>query len=61
MATSVEAPLTLLQKPVEVLRFDAIVFAHMPLGLVPEILDPIDVVLPRGEALGVIDSPMMEV
>lgn len=45
MSASIEAPLTLLQKPVEILRFDTVVLAHVPLGLVPEVLDPVDVIL----------------
>jgi len=39
---------------------DAIEFAHMPLGLVPEILDAIDVRLPIREQLGVVDSVVPE-
>lgn len=46
MIASVEAPLALLQKPVKILQFDAVKFAQMPLGLIPEILNPIDMVLP---------------
>ena len=35
---------------------NAVGFAHMPLGLVPEILDAIDVRLPIREQPGVVDS-----
>ena len=49
MVASIEAPLTLLQKPVEVLLFDAVEFTHLPLGLVPEILDAVDVILAPGK------------
>ena len=45
MTASIETPLALFQKPVKVLRFDPVVLAHLTLG----------------EALGVIDSPMMKI
>ena len=51
MFSSIEAPFALLQEPVEIVRFDAVVFAHVPLGLVPEILDPVDVVSLVGKEL----------
>ena len=43
MIAAIEAPFALLQKPVQVVRRDAIVPTQMPLRLVPEVLDPIDV------------------
>jgi len=49
MVPAIEAPLALLQKPIEVVGLDAIVLPHMALGLVPEVLDPIDVVPVIGE------------
>ena len=51
MAASVEAPFTFLQEPVEIVGFDAVVLAHVPLRLVPEGLDPVDVVSIVGEEL----------
>jgi hypothetical protein len=39
---------------------NAVEFAHMPLGLVPEILDAIDVRLPIREEPGVVDSVVLE-
>ena len=51
MAASVEAPFTFLQEPVEIVGFDAFVLAHVPLRLVPEVLDPADVVSIVGEEL----------
>ena len=44
MVTSIEAPFALLQEPVEIVRLDAVVLPHMTLGLVPKVLNPIDVV-----------------
>ena len=41
--------------------WDTVEFAHMALRLVPEILDPIDVVLLVGEQLRVVDPEVMEV
>ena len=45
MIASIEAPFALLQEPVEIVRLDAVILAHMTLGLVPEILNSVDVVL----------------
>jgi len=39
---------------------NTIEFTHMALGLVPEILDAINVVLLVGEQFGVIDSKVLE-
>ncbi len=36
-------------------------FAHVTLRLVPEVLDPVDVIVPVGEQLRVIDPEMLEV
>jgi hypothetical protein len=44
VASSIEAPFTLLQIPVKTLRFDPIKTPQMALGLVPKILDSLDVV-----------------
>ena len=44
VVSSIEAPLALLQKPVKMLRFNTIEPPQMPLGLVPEILNPVDVI-----------------
>lgn len=63
MAASIEAPLTLLQKPVKVVRFDAVELAHMTLRLAPEILDPVDVIAPVAPVdkhLGMVDPPVTE-
>ena len=51
MLSSIEAPFALFQKPVETVRLDAVVFAHVTLGLVPEVLDPGDMILPFGKEL----------
>lgn len=51
MIPSIEALFALFQKPVEIVRFDAVIFRHVPLGLVPEVLDPGDVILPVGKEL----------
>ena len=43
----------------EVLAWNAIVFAQVPFGLVPKVLDAIDVLsAPRDKPLGMIDPPM---
>ena len=45
----IETPLTLFQVEVEVGSGDAVETAHVTLGLIPEVLDAIDVVLLIGE------------
>ena len=61
MVASIEAPFALLEKPIKVLRFDAVESPHVTLGLVPEILNSIDVIFLIGEERRVIDSAVMEV
>lgn len=54
----VEAPFALLEVEVEVLPRDPVVAAQMAFGLVPEILDAVDVVATVGEPLPVINAPV---
>jgi len=54
----VEPPLALLQVEVEVLPRDAVVAAQVPFGLVPEVLDTVDVPLAVAKALLVVDPHM---
>ena len=56
----VETPLALLQVEVEVEGGDAVETTHMTLGLIPEVLDAVDVVLLIGEELGVVDAVVLE-
>ena len=56
MIASVEAPLTLLQKPVKVFRFDAIESPQMTLRLVPEIFNPVGVIRSICKSSLVVDS-----
>ena len=56
----VETPLTLLQIEVEVGGRNTVETAHMTLGLIPEVLDAVDVVLLIGEQLGVVDAVVLE-
>ncbi len=51
MVTSIEAPFTFLQEPAEIFRFNTVVFTHVTLGLAPEVLDTVDVILLVGEQL----------
>lgn len=61
MTAAIEAPFALLQKPVEVIRRDAIEPTQMPLCLVPEVLNPIDV-MPAlwHEDLAVVDASVVK-
>ena len=56
----IETPLALLQVEVEVGSRDAVEAAHMTLGLIPEVLDAVDMVLVIGEQLGVVDAIVLE-
>ena len=58
MIASIEAPFTLLQKPVKISTCYPVKPAHVTLGLVPEVLDPIDVILLIGKQLRVVDTHM---
>ena len=49
MVPSIEAPLTLLQEPVEILLPDSVEAAQVTLRLIPETLNPVDVVLMVGK------------
>ena len=57
----VEPPFALFEEEVEVCFGDAVVAAQVPLGLVPEVLNAIDVVVPVFDKMvGVIDPVMVE-
>jgi hypothetical protein len=56
----VEASFALFQEQVEVIFRDAVVAPDMPLRLVSEVLDAIDVVVWASEEFGVIDPVMMK-
>ena len=61
VVASIEAPFTFLQEPIKTLLLDAVKFPHMPLGLVPEILDPVDVVLLVSKQFRVVDTLVMKI
>jgi len=44
VVASIKAPFAFLQEPIKILLFDAVKFPYVPFGLVPKILDPVDVV-----------------
>ena len=52
---SIAAPPRLLQIKLEMLLQDTVEFSNVALGLVPEILDPVDVVSGVCEELGMVD------
>ena len=56
----IEAPFALFDKEREIVMGDAIVAAQMMLGLVPEILDPVDVIVLVSEQDGVVDAEVLE-
>jgi hypothetical protein len=59
MVASIEVPLTLLGKPMKIVRLDAIESSQMSFGLVPKVFDPVGVSFPVGEELGMIDAQCM--
>ena len=61
MIASIEAPLTFLQIPVKIFLFDAVKFAQVAFGLVPEILDAVDMIISVRKQFRVIDPVMLEV
>ena len=56
----VKTPLAFLQKEMKMLGRNAVEFSHVAFGLVPKILNPIDVILTIGEQLGVVDPEVLE-
>jgi hypothetical protein len=58
MISSIEAPFTLLQQPVTMSTCYPVKSAHVALGLVPEVLNPIDMILLIGKQLRVVDTHM---
>ena len=44
VVASIEAPFTLLQEPVEVIRPDFVASAQAPPGMVPKVFYPIDII-----------------
>ena len=51
MVASIKAPFTLLQEPSEIFGFNTVVFTRVTLGLAPEFLDTVDVILLVGDQL----------
>ena len=60
VVAAVEPPFALLQEQIEALLGDAVEAAQMPLRLVPEILDPIDVSPLVPKPLRMVDPHMVE-
>jgi hypothetical protein len=56
----IETPLTLFQEEVKVSCWNTIEATHVPLGLVPEVLDTVDVVCLIREELRVVDAEVLE-
>ena len=60
MVTSVKTPLTFFEKPVKILFLDAVKFPQVSFGLIPKILNAIDVILLVCKKLGMINPQVME-
>jgi len=60
MVASIKTPFALLEKPMKIVRFDAIESSQMSLGLVLKVFDPVDAISPLGEELGMIDAHVMK-
>jgi len=61
MITTIEPPLTLLKEQKEAVPGDAVEPSGMALGLVPEILNPVDMVLPVNEPLRMVNPDVVKV
>ena len=61
MVASIATPFTLLDKSMEIVRLDAIESSQMPFGLVPKVFDPVDVISPACEEIGMVDAHVMEI
>ena len=57
----VKSPLAFLQIQREMLLGDAVEPAQMTLGLIPEILDAVDVIVPVSKQLTMVDPIVMEI
>ena len=60
MVTTVEAPFTFLEEKAEAFLWDPVEPPKMALGLVPKILDPVDMVLLVNEAIRMVDANVMK-
>ena len=60
MSSEVEPELAFFQEQREVILWNPIVFAQHPLGLIPKVLDAIDVIAALGELCRVIDPNVVE-
>ncbi len=61
MVSSIEPPFTFLEKQEEAVFWDAVEPSHVALGLVSEVLNPIDVVLSVSKTLRVIYADMVKI
>ena len=59
-ARGVESPLAFSQEERKVGSRDTVEATQMALGLVPEVLDSVDVIFPVGEQFGVVDAAVLE-
>lgn len=61
MVSGIEPPFTLLKEQEEAIFGDAVEPSHVALGLVPEVLNPIDVVLSVSKTLRVVYADMVKI
>ena len=61
MVSGIEPPFTPLKEQEEAIFGDAVEPSHVALGLVPKVLNPIDVVLPVSKSFRVIDADMVKI
>ena len=61
MGAVIEAPFIFLQKPIKIVLLNAVEHPHMSFGLVPEIIDPADMVAFVSEQFRVVDAQMMKI
>jgi len=49
MVASIDVPFALIEKPMKIVRFDAIASSTISFGLVPKVFDAVDVISPVEE------------
>ena len=61
MATTVETPVTLFQKPIKAILGDAVEAAQMPLGLTPKVFNSVNVMAPfTDKHFAVVDTSVVK-
>ena len=61
MVASISTPFAPLDKVMKIVRHDAIESSQTSFGWVPKVFDPVDVISPACEEIGMVDAHVMEI